>query len=543
MNRFSIAACILCAALWADAAAQTKEGPFGWAVCSTAGSADDYTLTGGGQGRTIVLQSNGHDMRDDIVKAVKDYDVVVFDGAMGDFIISGTMRIAGARGKSLIGVNGARLRSAFSVSPRIRQLLDSVGVRGMSDQGGGGTLSNGQRVSEERELHTRQTIMDYTSDKSEKYGDSGILSLSACENVIIRNLALEGPGPVDVGGADLLTVSNGSNHIWVDHCSFTDGMDGNFDINSRSDFITVSWCTFRYTDKAYDHKASNLIGSSEHPSQGPDNLNVTFACCIWGEGCEVRMPAVRFGKIHLLNNWYDCEGNRSPAVHAGWESEVLLEGNYFDKGVRNIFEASENALAWQFRGNVFKERFRPGDKGAVQLPYSYEAIRASQVPRTLGAKDGAGPTLGLAVPESSVDFTIHLMGDSTMADKNISNGNPERGWGMVFENFVDDGVRVINYAKNGRSTKSVIDEGIWDRVKASIRPGDYLFVQFAHNDEKAGKPSVYAEAWSDYQDNLRLFIRTARELGATPVLLTPVARRQFRAGCSTRARTATTRRP
>ena len=124
-------------------------------------------------------------------------------------------------------------------------------------------------------------------------------------------------------------------------------------------------------------------------------------------------------------------------------------------------------------------------------------------------------------------FTIHLMGDSTMADKDISKGSPERGWGMVFENFVDDRVRVINYAKNGRSTKSFIDEGLWDKVKSNIRPGDYVFIEFGHNDEKSNKPAVYAPAWGAYRDNLRLYISTVREMGATPVLFTPVARRNF----------------
>ncbi len=136
----------------------------------------------------------------------------------------------------------------------------------------------------------------------------------------------------------------------------------------------------------------------------------------------------------------------------------------------------------------------------------------------------------LALQLSAGAVTLHLMGDSTMADKDISKGSPERGWGMVFENFFDPGVKVINYARNGRSTKSFIDEGLWDAVKANIRPGDYVFVEFGHNDEKSGKPSVYAAAWGEYQDNLRLFIRTARELGATPVLLTPVARRHFTDG-------------
>ena len=501
-----------------------SDAPLGWATAFSLTEGSGYDLTGGDPARTIVLQSNGFDMREDVIKAVKDYDVVVFDGARGDFIISGTMSFRGLRGKTLLGVNGARIRTQFEVTPELRKLLDDTGVKAMSDQGGGGELSNGVRVAEEREQHTRQAIIDHTGDAKEAYRNAGLFSLSACENIIIRNLALVGPGSIDVGGADLLTLSNGSKHIWVDHCSFTDGMDGNFDINSRSDFITVSWCTFRYTDRAYDHKASNLIGSSERPDQGVDKLNVTFAYCIWGAGCEVRMPVVRFGKVHLLNNLYECAGNYADAVNARIDSEVLIEGNYFDKGVKNIFEGTDDARAWQFRGNVFREKFRPADRGTVEMPYAYSVLPAAKVPALL--RKGAGPTLDLKAPAPSFDFTIHLMGDSTMADKDISGLNPERGWGMVFENFLDSRVRVINYAKNGRSCKTAIAEGIWDRVKANIRPGDYLFIEFGHNDQKP-KGKGYAPAWTEWQDYLRLFINTARELGATPVLLTPVARRHF----------------
>ena len=126
--------------------------------------------------------------------------------------------------------------------------------------------------------------------------------------------------------------------------------------------------------------------------------------------------------------------------------------------------------------------------------------------------------------------TIHLMGDSTMAEKDLSNGNPERGWGMMFPNFVDSTFRVVNYAQNGRSTKSFIDRGLWGQVYDAIQPGDYVFIQFGHNDAKADDPERYAPAFGAYQDNLRRFIRGARAKGATPVLLTPVARRWFKEG-------------
>lgn len=127
-------------------------------------------------------------------------------------------------------------------------------------------------------------------------------------------------------------------------------------------------------------------------------------------------------------------------------------------------------------------------------------------------------------------FTIHLMGDSTMAEKNLAGGNPERGWGMMFPNFLDSGIDVVNYAQNGRSTKSFIDLGLWDKVKANLKAGDYVFIQFGHNDAKQDDPARYAPAYGAYQENLRLFVRTALDAGAHPVLLTPVARRWFKEG-------------
>ncbi len=127
--------------------------------------------------------------------------------------------------------------------------------------------------------------------------------------------------------------------------------------------------------------------------------------------------------------------------------------------------------------------------------------------------------------------TIHLTGDSTCADKDIKGGtNPERGWGMLFRNFVDSDYKVINYAQNGRSTKSFIDEGRWDKVMANVREGDWVFIQFGHNDSKQSDSVRYAAPWGAYQDNLRLFVRTAKAKGARPVLLTPVARRWFKGG-------------
>lgn len=126
-------------------------------------------------------------------------------------------------------------------------------------------------------------------------------------------------------------------------------------------------------------------------------------------------------------------------------------------------------------------------------------------------------------------FTIHLTGDSTMADKDIKGGtNPERGWGMMFPNFLDSGVNVINYAKNGRSTKTFIEEGLWEKVLGNLKEGDYVFIQFGHNDSKQSDSVRYAAPWGAYKANLEKFVRETREKGGKPVLLTPVARRWFK---------------
>lgn len=124
-------------------------------------------------------------------------------------------------------------------------------------------------------------------------------------------------------------------------------------------------------------------------------------------------------------------------------------------------------------------------------------------------------------------IVLRLMGDSTMADKDLSYENPERGWGQRLKSYVDTNVVVANYAQNGRSTKSVQTLGIWDNVKKDLKAGEYLFIQFGHNDSKESDTTRYAAPYGAYQDNIRLFVDHALSVGAKPVLFTPVSRRWF----------------
>ena len=124
-------------------------------------------------------------------------------------------------------------------------------------------------------------------------------------------------------------------------------------------------------------------------------------------------------------------------------------------------------------------------------------------------------------------FTVHLMGDSTMAEKNLEGGNPERGWGMMFQNFLDQDVKVVNYAQNGRSTKSFIDESRLAPIYDEITKGDFLFIQFGHNDEKKNDPARYTDPHGEFIVNLGKFVNVARNKGADPVFITSVERRLF----------------
>lgn len=131
-------------------------------------------------------------------------------------------------------------------------------------------------------------------------------------------------------------------------------------------------------------------------------------------------------------------------------------------------------------------------------------------------------------PSAQRKITVYGIGDSTMANKRNPETNKERGWGMVLQQFFDTTrVKVDNRALNGRSTKSFIKEKRWQVIVDSLHAGDYVLIQFGHNDQKADKPAVYADVDSAYRENLTRFVNETRAKGAFPVLLTSVVRRHF----------------
>lgn len=123
-------------------------------------------------------------------------------------------------------------------------------------------------------------------------------------------------------------------------------------------------------------------------------------------------------------------------------------------------------------------------------------------------------------------LTIFMIGDSTMANKKVYDA-PETGWGQVFHELFTDKIEIQNHARNGRSTKSFRDLGHWAEVDKQLKLGDFVFIQFGHNDQKEKDPARYAAPHTDYKENLSRYIKETQAKGAIPILLTPVSRRKF----------------
>ena len=132
--------------------------------------------------------------------------------------------------------------------------------------------------------------------------------------------------------------------------------------------------------------------------------------------------------------------------------------------------------------------------------------------------------LTAATPDKTT--TIFIIGDSTAANKDLSKGKLERGWGMALQCFFDDHILVDNHAVNGRSSLSFLNEGRWDKVLEKMKPGDYVIIQFGHNDEKAPKDR-HTDPGSTFDYNLAKYVRETREHGGIPVLMNCVVRRNF----------------
>lgn len=138
--------------------------------------------------------------------------------------------------------------------------------------------------------------------------------------------------------------------------------------------------------------------------------------------------------------------------------------------------------------------------------------------------------LGIVISSLSIAQkkpTLFLIGDSTMANKENPDKNPEHGWGQVLPQFLTTGIEVQNHAMNGRSSKSFRTEGRWDKVDKQLKKGDFVVIQFGHNDQKLKDSTKFTNPHTQYRANLERYVNETRAKGATPILMTSIVRRNF----------------
>ena len=147
-----------------------------------------------------------------------------------------------------------------------------------------------------------------------------------------------------------------------------------------------------------------------------------------------------------------------------------------------------------------------------------------------GAANSAGAAGLVEFPPLTEDVTLHVAGDSTAAIFPETDPTKRVGWAAVAQQFFTAGVTVDDAAQSGRSSKSFIDEGFWTSLKTRIHPGDYVFIEFGHNDEKVDDPARYTDPATTYRSYLKTYISETRAAGGFAVLLTPISRRKFASG-------------
>ncbi len=213
-------------------------------------------------------------------------------------------------------------------------------------------------------------------------------------NVIIRNMSIQGPGSVDVNGVDCITI-DGANNVWIDHCDIYDGQDGNMDITNGANYVAVTWCKFSYTSASVNHQFCNLLGNSDTKITDRDKLKITMMYNWWTSGCVERMPRVRFGQVHVVNNYFNSRQS-SYCVRAGIEADILVESNYFDSVSTPIDLYQNNFTAVTSRNNFFNATSgnNLGSGASFTPPYSLIITPAANIKSIVSNPTcGAGATM------------------------------------------------------------------------------------------------------------------------------------------------------
>lgn len=257
-----------------------------------------------------------------------------------------------------------------------------------------GTLGAGWsgRDGDRLEIKSNKTIIGLRAGTELR----SAIHINNAQNVILKNVVVNGPGSNSDQAWDNLNIEGNSKNIWVDHCEFWNGQDGNADVVKGADNVTFSWNIFGYTTGG-EHNFSNLVASSDDEPESAGKLNITLMFN-WFSGVAQRQPRCRYGDIHVVNNLFTRDGQTSDyGISAGFNCRVLTEANHFIEIKSPIYTGHQSGTsANQLIGNNIFENTTGNTTGygtAFAPPYEYESVLvpSSQVKALVQA--GAGATL------------------------------------------------------------------------------------------------------------------------------------------------------
>jgi len=207
-------------------------------------------------------------------------------------------------------------------------------------------------------------------------------------DVVVKNLRVNGAYSA-VDGAAIQVYS--AHHVWIDHSEVWDSIDGLIQVVHGSDFVTVSWTKFHFTEDTPDkeHRFACLIGhADENAAEDEDHLRVTLHHNWWADYIRQRAPRVRFGDVHLFNNYWSSADN-DYSIWAALGSRLLIEQNHFD-GVTNPHELHDSDAQILASGNIYEQTsgIIASTSTAFTPPYVYDLAPAAEVAAAVAA--GAG---------------------------------------------------------------------------------------------------------------------------------------------------------
>jgi pectate lyase len=342
-------------------------------------------------------------------------------------------------------------------------------------------------------------------------GINGGLNISGKSNIIIRNLSIWYEDGTNQGSADPWTdgisIQNSSHHIWVDHCTFYDSPDGLIDTTKMSNYVTISWCKFYYTADTNNtgHHFTCLVGGDDDYTDDRGKLKVTFHHNWWTDRCKERMPRVRFGQVHVYNNYYSNLMGGGYCHGVGVECQILVENNYYYYAPlpwKNYSGTPPSGkIGWNTgpTGNQFVNTTIPtwatNDYNDIFVPpYSYTMDSGANVNTIVQAGAGAGKDI--TPPEAPTGLTAITGEVNVPLDWNDNNEPDLAGYNVYRSTTSGSGYAKLN------DSNLVSDSNYIDDI--ATHDTTYYYVVTAvdtNSNESNDSNEVFSGLYGDFTGN------------------------------------------